>query len=195
MMNRITMAVAPVTFVCLLAGCETSPAVRSGAAQGAQMTVELRQDLGAVVRAQDQLYEERLAAAVASINDLHSEKQRRRVTQEARAFAKANSGADAARMADKIPAFMDSSMRTWAARHADYAALLNKARTAHEKNRQTVAFDESQLGALHARFVSLSNSRTRDESVKFMVEFAKGVQEEIKAQKASQEAASKSPGQ
>lgn len=190
MTRHIGIGVVSLVAACVLAGCETSPALRSGAAQGAQMTVELRQDLGAVVRAQDQLHEQRLQAAVSSINDLHSEKQRLRLTQEARAFAKQNASADAARMADKIPGFVDTSMKSWTSRHEEYTKLLKRAREAHDKNRQTVELDESQLGALHARFVSLSNSRSRDESIKFMVEFAKSVQKEVKAQKAAQEKAS-----
>jgi hypothetical protein len=165
-----------------LAGCSTSPAIQRGAAQGAQMTVELRSDIDAVVRAQDQLYEERLESAVISINELYNEKQRLRVIEESRAFARSNAGKSTDKVAEAVPKFMTTSMRAWAKRHEDYEKVLTRARRTHEKNRRAVQADESKLDAMRTRFVALSDSKSRTESVKFLVGFAKEVRAEIEKQ-------------
>jgi hypothetical protein len=185
---RLSTRVSRITILALaalLSACETNPAIHRGAAQGARMTQELRQDISAVVEAQDRLYEDRLEGAVKSINELYNEKQRFKLVHETRAFAKSNASTSAEAMAGKVSKFMKDAMKSWAKRHADYDKLISRARRTYEQNRRKVEVDESRLAALRAKFMDLSDSRSRAEAVKFLVAFAKEVRTEIEKQKAA----------
>ena len=192
----LTRAIFPALIALAGAGCSTDPAIQRGAEQGARMTVELRSDLDAVVRAQDALYEERMKNAVTSMNEIYSEKQRYRLVEESRAFARTSANKAPAQVAGAVPDFMTQSMRDWRQRHRDYEAVLTRARSEYEKNRQTVRVDKSKLEAMRTRFVALSDSKSRTDSVKFLVGFAKEVRAEIERQeKAGQGKASDTPSQ
>jgi hypothetical protein len=188
-MNKL--AVGNFSFLAVLAflasGCGTSPVIHQGAAQGVRMTTELRGELNYLRNAQDNLYEERLKAAVASIIENYSDRQEFKLSQEIQAFALSNANADAAMIGRKIPGFMTSSMAAWSGRHEDYEKLLTKARNTHDQNRQIVQLDESKLKALRVKFVALSESRSRADAVRFLVAFTKEVKTEFDKQKMAAE--------
>lgn len=166
----------------VLSGC-AGTAIHKGAAQGAQMTVDLDADLHTVIAAQNELYETRLDNAVLSINDLYLNTQRLYVQQEAEKFAKSNRDTTAEQMEPKILIFMDTSMKKWVKRHEDYNNLLNRAKSTFDKNTAKIEQDRSKLKALRARFVSLSNPRTREEAIKLLIAFAKDVKTDLDRRK------------
>ncbi|MEM7221628.1 MAG: hypothetical protein AAF495_01530 [Pseudomonadota bacterium] len=162
----------------MLSACGPT-AIHKGAARGAQMSVDLDADLQTVIDAQNELYEARLDNAVLTINDLYLNTQRLYLQREAESFAKANVNTTAEKMGPKMVTFMSTSMRNWVARHKAYSDLLMEAEGKFAESTAKVEQDRAKLRALQSRFVALSNPKSREEALKFLIAFAKDVKSDL----------------
>ncbi len=178
MRKGIIRSVLGVTMAALLGAC-ASNGVYEAARRGAEMTVELEQEMRAVIKAQNKLHQQRLAIAVDAINDLYQNRQQYMIVQEAEAFAKANAQTAADPMRAKVVAYLDRSIKSWAKRHADYEKLVADAIAKFEKADEKVELDRAKLKALRAKFLALSSPRTRQDTLKLLVAFAADVKADL----------------
>lgn len=175
--------------IALFAGCAATKIAEMAAVTAVNHVSIYEQEVGAKIKAESDYYDNVMNNAASRINRLREDEQPHKLELEAKKFAKQNSGKTADAIAPMIVSLMESSMKSWAKRDADYVQLMAKMQADLEKSQKVLALEKAKIKQLKNKLSALSEARSQKEMLILMVSFAKEVKTKLdELQESSKEA-------
>jgi hypothetical protein len=156
----------------LLAGCATSTAEKTAATALSHLATYER-DVHAKVRAESDYYEAIMADSTARIIDLWKSRQPAVLTEELRRFAADNLDSSADEIGPRLAPLLESTLREWAERDAEYETLLAETLRTLAANRRKLEVEQAKIAELRNKLQPLSEAASDKEMLKILIGFAR----------------------